>query len=183
MVCVAIVFYRSYKRKRGIPALGSSSVPTVFPGGIAHAASIRKRPFDAQGDPPSLERSSKNHPLLPKRPLVSPSTDGEQGASSTHSFTNTLASVAPAQPNPAQAFPAPVTASGIGMEPRGTNNHGDDGEQLGSGRARTDGHLQGDGSRENVIGTEYLRHTDAGAVRVVELPPSYNELQPQGQIP
>ena len=43
--------------------------------------------------------------------------------------------------------------------------------------ARTDGSPVRNGSRENVIGTEYLRHTDAGAVRVVELPPSYNELQ------
>jgi hypothetical protein len=32
-------------------------------------------------------------------------------------------------------------------------------------------------SGRGVIGTEYLRHTDAGAVRVVELPPSYNDLE------
>ena len=38
----------------------------------------------------------------------------------------------------------------------------------GSGRRR---------SRENVIGTAYLTHTDAGAVRVVELPPSYIDLR------
>ena len=49
-------------------------------------------------------------------------------------------------------------------------------------RARMEGagNVSGSGgnrSRESGIGTEYVRHTDAGAVRVVELPPLYNELQ------
>jgi len=32
-------------------------------------------------------------------------------------------------------------------------------------------------SRENEIGMEYVRHIDAGAVGVVELPPVYNDLR------
>jgi len=32
-------------------------------------------------------------------------------------------------------------------------------------------------TRENEIGTEYVRHTDAGTVRVVELPPLYDDLR------
>jgi len=35
----------------------------------------------------------------------------------------------------------------------------------------------GNPSRGNEIGTEYIRHTDAGTVRVVELPPLYNDLR------
>ena len=60
----------------------------------------------------------------------------------------------------------------------GTYTENDDGDQLVGGRAGTDGRLQRNESRENVMETEYVRHTDAGRVRVVELPPSYNELQP-----
>jgi len=42
-------------------------------------------------------------------------------------------------------------------------------------RARTDG--AGNRTRENEFGTAYVRHADAGAVRVVELPPLYDDLQ------
>ena len=55
--------------------------------------------------------------------------------------------------------------------------HTSEAHQSPNNQARTDGSSGSNGRRENVIGTEYLRHTDAGAVRVVELPPSYNELQ------
>jgi hypothetical protein len=50
-------------------------------------------------------------------------------------------------------------------------------------RARMDGAGTVYGSRgnrsrqQNEIGTEYVRHTDAGVVRVVELPPLYNDLR------
>jgi len=44
---------------------------------------------------------------------------------------------------------------------------------------RIDGGSRRCRSRENVIETAYFTHTDAGAVRVVELPPSYNELPSQ----
>ena len=35
----------------------------------------------------------------------------------------------------------------------------------------------GNRTQENEIGTEYVRHTDAGTVRVVELPPLYDDLR------
>jgi len=70
---------------------------------------------------------------------------------------------------------------------------GDDGDEISeehafgprrglSMRARMDraGNIYSPGvsrSRENEIGMEYVRHTDAGAVRVVELPPLYNDLR------
>ena len=57
----------------------------------------------------------------------------------------------------------------------------DDGDQVVGSRARTDGRLRRDESRENVMETQYVRHTDAGTVRVVELPPSYNEIQPESE--
>ena len=49
-------------------------------------------------------------------------------------------------------------------------------------RARMDGagNVYGSGENrnwENEIGMEYVRHSDAGAVRVVELPPLYNDLR------
>ena len=70
-----------------------------------------------------------------------------------------------------------MTAARAGVEPMGTYTE-DDGDQLVGGRARTDGRLRRDESQEYVMETEYVRHTDGGTVRVVELPPSYNELQP-----
>ena len=63
----------------------------------------------------------------------------------------------------------------------GTYTEDDDGDQLVGDRARTDGRLHWDERRESVMETRYVRHTDGGTVRVVELPPSYNELQPQSE--
>ena len=65
----------------------------------------------------------------------------------------------------------------------GTYTEDDDRDQLVGGRARTDGRLRRGESRENGMETEYVRHTDAGTVRVIELPPSYNELQPLSEEP
>ena len=172
IICAAAIFYRSSTRK--MPAFESSSVPRAFPSGIVPAASIGKRPLDVQ-DPPSLERRSRNYRLFSKRPLIPPATDIEQGASGTHSFANPLVSEAPTQPNPARIPPSPVIAPSVGME------EDDDGDQVVGSRARTDGRLRRDESRENVMETQYVRHTDAGTVRVVELPPSYNEIQPESE--
>ena len=61
----------------------------------------------------------------------------------------------------------------------GTYTEDDDGGQLVGGRARTG--LQRNESRENVMETEYVRYTNGGTVRVVELPPLYSELQPQSE--
>ena len=181
IICAAIVFYRSSKQK--ISAFENAIVPRVFTSGIAAAASIWKRPLGVQEDPPSLERPSRTHRLFSKRPLIPPSTDVEQGASSTHLVANYLASVVPAQSNPARTPPSPVTAPRVGIEPTGTYTGDDDGDQLVGSRARIDRRRRRDGSRGDVMETEYVRHTDAGTVRVVELPPSYNELQPQEQAP
>ena len=63
----------------------------------------------------------------------------------------------------------------------GTYTEDDDGDQLVGSRARTDGRLRRDERRESVMETRYVRHTDAGTVRVVELPPLYNELQLQSE--
>ena len=63
----------------------------------------------------------------------------------------------------------------------GTYTEDGDGDELVGGRARTNGRLQRDERPEDVMETRYVRHTDAGTVRVVELPPSYNELQPQSE--
>ena len=134
-----------------------------------------------QGGPPSLERPTRNYRLFSKRPLIPPSADVEQGASSTHLVANPLAPVAPAQPDPARTPPSPVTAPRFGIEPMGTYTEDDDRDQLVGGQARTDARLQRDESRENVMETRYVRHTDAGTVRVVELPPSYNQLQPPSE--
>ena len=106
----------------------------------------------------------------------------EQGASSTHPVANPLASVAPAQLDPARAPSSPVTTLRVGIERMGAySTEDDDADQLVGGRGRTDGRLQRDESRENVTETRYVRHTDGGTVRVVELPPSYNEIQPQSE--
>ena len=148
-------------------------MPTVFPTGFAHAAWIRREPLNTQE---SLERPSGNLPLSIKRPLVSPQTAAEHGASSTHLSVNRLASVAPAQHNPAQPPPSPMITPSVGTESTGT----DGGDSDGDGRARTDGLLRRDGRREDVIATRYVRHTDAGEVRVAEQPPLYNELKHQG---
>ena len=52
-----------------------------------------------------------------------------------------------------------------------------DGRRGLSVRVRMDGDSGRRRSGGNVIGTAYLTHTDAGAVRVVELPPSYIDLR------
>ena len=76
----------------------------------------------------------------------------------------------------------------VGMRAAGSDDENDEGETVGeeytfgarrglSVRVRMDGGTGRRRSRENVIGTAYLTHTDAGVVRVIELPPSYNDLQ------
>ena len=74
-----------------------------------------------------------------------------------------------------------------------TTGRGTDGDEAGSEeraveheslrwlgiRARVDRNSPMPQIQEGVIPTTYLTHTDAGEVRVVELPPPYNELQLQ----
>ena len=110
----------------------------------------------------------------------------------------------PSRPGSARGPSSPVRTTSPGISARagaGTGAHsGADGDQPVSAeyafgslrglsmRARVEGAASALGSgsggnrsrsRENgnERGTEYVRHTDAGAVRVVELPPLYNELQ------
>ena len=181
VIGATLAFCRMFKREPKIPAFESSSVPRAFPSGLVHATSIRKRPLDAQEDPPSPERPSRNYRFFSKRPLIPPATDIEQGVSGTHSFANPLVSVAPTQPNPARTLPSAVIAPSVGTESMETYSEDDDGDQLVGGRTRADGRLRRDESGGGVTETRYVRHTDAGTVRVVELPPSYNEIQPQSE--
>ena len=109
---------------------------------------------------------------------------------SAHPYANPLASASPVPSSPPP--PPPPTASASVRETWGDDN--DDGDRAVSEeyafgsrrgltmRARMDraGNVYGsvgDRSRDDEIGTEYVRHTDAGTVRVVELPPLYNDLQ------
>ena len=106
-----------------------------------------------------LSSNAQEHPL---------STGIEQSASSTHP------SAAPVQRNPAWRPPSLVTIPSVSMEPTGTGDGDDARDQLVGGRARTDGRPRRDGGRGDVIETQYVRHTDAGGVRAVEPPPSYD---------
>ena len=81
---------------------------------------------------------------------------------------------------------SPLSIPSVGMHATGSDDDGDHGvgEEYAfdarrglSIRVRMDGGSGRRQSRENVIGTAYLTHTDAGAVRVVELPPSYIDLR------
>ena len=111
---------------------------------------------------------------LLNRPLISSSTAVDQGASRAHLSASPLASVAVAQPKPTRTPPPPVTPPAVVTEPTGTDDENNTRDQPVGDRARTDGRH---GGRRNVIGTEYVRHTDAGVVASPGLPPSYNELQ------
>ena len=146
-------------------------MPTASPNGFPPAVSIRQQPLNAPDHPRSLEWSSGK---LLNRPLISSPTAVEQGASVTHLSASPLPSVAVAQPSPARTPPSPVTPPAIVTESTGTDDEDDTGDQPVSDRTRTDGRH---GGRRNVIGTEYVRHTDAGVVASPGLPPSYNELQ------
>lgn len=166
IIGAAIALYRRAKRKREKSALENSTLPTVFPGGVAHAAPPRKRPLGAQDHPPSLDWPARNAPFSSKRPLISQSTDVDQTAPSPASSTDSPASAT--QPTPTRTPP------GVGVEPQNEEN------DRARGRARTEGRSEKDGLRRNMIGAQYVRHADAGgAVGVSEQPPSYNELQSQ----
>ena len=126
------------------------------------ATSIRKRPLNAQERPPLLERPSRNLPVSMKRPLLSPPSDVEQSVSSTRSSGSLPAFVAPAQPTPVRTETSHVTSPSASTDPTATDDEDDDEDHLVGGPG-------------GVIGTQYVRHTDAGEVGVADLPPSYNE--------
>ena len=112
-----------------------------------------------------------------------------------HPYANPLAAVNPPPPpvprsaarGPSSLVPLPST----GMRGDGDDGEGDEavseeyafGSRRGlSMRARMNGVGNvyspiGDRTQVNEIATEYIRHTDAGVVRVVELPSMYGELQ------
>jgi len=120
----------------------------------------------------------------------------ERQAWTAHPYANPLASVNPS-PTPTRRSPAWSTSSPVplpSISVRGDDDDDGDGNQAVSEeyafasrrglsmRARMGGAGGVYGSREtrgreNEIGTEYVRHTDAGAVRVVELPPLYDNLR------
>jgi hypothetical protein len=162
LVFAATLFYRVSKRKREISALEDACRPTAFPSGFAHAATIQKRPLNVPKLPPPLDRPPRHAYFSSKRPLLSPSTGVEESESSTHP-----PSVAPAPHNPSRTSRSPVTTPDTVL--MGTDDDTEEGDQLVRDRART----EFDGGRGNVVGTQYVRHTDAGVVVSPELPPSY----------
>ena len=118
----------------------------------------------------------------------------EQHASSAHSRADPLASNDPGPPpdqrTSARRQPSPVTIPGIGVST--TQREDEDsggGSQAVSQEVALDtrngssfrGGMDGDSERrwnqENVATTAFFTHTDAGAIRLVELPPSYRDLQ------
>jgi len=131
-----------------------------------------------------------------------PDPEHERQPWSAHPYAHPLASVNPAPPPVRRGSARGPSSPGVGVGVWGDDDDsGDrDGDQavneeyaFGSRRglsmrARADGaagNVYGGSrgnrtrtrTRENELGTEYVRHTDAGAVRVVELPPLYNDLR------
>ena len=148
------------------------------------------------GDVLNLSRSGSTRDVNDRNPGRGPEGHGW----SSHPYANPLAAANPTPPpvqrsNPqSPSEPAPIPSISVWGEDE------DDGDGNGNGdqavneeyafesrrglsmRARMDGAgnvygSRGNRSRENEIETEYVRHTDAGAVRVVELPPLYTDLR------
>ena len=124
------------------------------------------------------------------QPRLDPSRDGhdhepERHTRNTHSYANPLPSVGPTPPparrNSARRPSSPVAIPSVGVHTTKGNDDGD--EAVGTEDTSLSRHGLSTGTRnpsqENVIGTEYSRHTDAGMVRVVELPSSYDDLRLQ----
>ena len=104
-----------------------------------------------------------------------------EGASGVRPYTDSPMSIypvpAPARRSSARRPTSPVPAPST--SPTGRDSYEDDEDDI--HRLNTRGWMDGVAgsrqSRENLIRTAYFTHTDAGAVRLVELPPSYNGLQ------
>ncbi len=150
------------------------------------------------GDVLTLSRSGSSRGVNDRNPGREP----ERHAWSSHPYANPLAA-ANTTPSPVQrsnarspSSPAPVPSISVWGDDEDDGNgngHGNGDQAVNeeyafesrrglSMRARMDGAgnvygSRGNRSRENEIGTEYVRHTDAGVVRVVELPPLYNDLR------
>ena len=116
--------------------------------------------------------------------------ESEQLSSSmpAHNWSLSTLPAPPARHNSSQGPPLPLTIPSVDMHAAGIDDENDEGETVGeeyafgarrglSVRVRMEGISGRRRSRENVIGTAYLTHTDAGVVRVIELPPSYNDLR------
>ena len=78
--------------------------------------------------------------------------------SSTRSSGSLPTFVAPAQPTPVRTETSHVASPSASTDHTATDDEDDDEDHP-----------------EGVIGTQYVRHTDAGEVGVADLPPSYNE--------
>ena len=132
---------------------------------------------------------SRSHP-----PPSEHNREPEQHASRAHSRTDPLASIDPGAPpdrqNSTRRQPSPVTIPGICVH----TTQGEDEDRGGGPQAVSQGvaldtrngssvrgGTYGDSARrwsqENVAPTAFFTHTDAGEVRLVELPPSYRDLQ------
>lgn len=199
IVWAAIAFYRSSTRKIKIHCFENSSVPVIQPSGFAGTTAMHKPPLDTQGQaqhPPPPRQPSRSFPLPRKPPPVisslevgvldqtggpsithsrsDPSPDEyswelEQRASSANSDAN------PPRRNSARRLASLVSISDGSMRTTGTiDSDGDEAASEADVSERPHGRNQGG---EDERATEYLRYTGSGAVRVIELPPSYCDLQ------
>ena len=167
---------------------------------VAYGAPMVSEKRTELGDVLTLSRSGSSRGVNDRSP--GREREPERHAWSSHPYANPLAA-ANAAPSPVQrsnarspSSPAPIPSTSAWGEDEddGDGNGNGNGDQTVneeyafesrrglSMRARMDrsGNVygsRGNRSRESEIETEYVRHTDAGLVRVVELPPLYNDLR------
>lgn len=207
IICAAIILCRPRRRKIEISAFDDSNPPIVPASAFAHATPMRKRQLDApRGHRSPVNWPSGKPPLVPSPPPTATSSgasssnrledarplprSGAQARDEAQADSvDILVQPPPAQPPIAPTPPARRPPAGATRPRAGTREGDEGGEGTGepasdarpaaSNRARADGRAGRNRSRPNVAETEteYFRHTGAGAVRVVELPPSYNEVQ------
>lgn len=176
IVCVAIVLYRLCRRTIDIsrPSRSSRELPLAgspLPIAPTKGVTFSNRQED-QNPPHSVlpddERQANSIDILAHRPDLA--------------FIYRASSALPDRHNSARRPPEPVTRPSVGVhdEEGGEEVRGEyafESHSRSSSRLSMDGHSERNRGQPNATGTEYFRQTDAGAVRVVELPPSYNELQ------
>jgi len=138
---------------------GGDNGPThKAPPEIISATAMRKPPLNMQGrteNPPPPSRPSRDDMLPPSSsPIISVADDdsGDRDGEGDQAVHEEYAA---------------GSRRGLSMRARMDGTGNVYGGSRGN-RTRT---------QESEFGTEYVRHADAGAVRVVELPPLYNDLR------
>jgi hypothetical protein len=145
-----------------------------------------------------IQSQSRNEHNRTRVPARAPAQE-EEHAWSAHPYANPLASVNPTPPPP-PSLRSTGTSTGRGLSSP-VHNPGSNGDRDGDGdgdqavseeyafgsrrglsmQAKLDGagSAFSNRSRENEVEveTQYIRHTDAGVIKVVELPPLYHDVQ------